>query len=141
MITNAVVIDPMLGVVKADIGIKDGKIVGIGKAGNPHIQDGVDRRLIIGPGTEVHRRRAHDRHRRAAIDTHVHFISPQQAEAALTNGITTLIGGGTGPTDGTNGTTCTPGPWNIAPDAAGRRGACRSTSASWARATAAGPAR
>ncbi|GAA4527581.1 MULTISPECIES: urease subunit alpha [Nonomuraea] len=112
VITNAVVLDPILGVVKGDIGIKDGRIVGIGKAGNPHTQNGVDRRLVIGAGTEV-LAGEHMIATPGAIDPHVHLISPQQAEAALTNGITTLIGGGTGPTDGTRGTTCTPGPWNI----------------------------
>ncbi|WP_326646434.1 urease subunit alpha [Streptosporangium sp. NBC_01755] len=113
VITNAVVIDPMLGIVKGDIGIKDGRIAGIGKAGNPHTQNGVDRRLVIGAGTEV----ISGENLIAtagAIDTHVHFVSPQQAQNALSNGITTLVGGGTGPADGTRGTTCTPGPWNIA---------------------------
>ncbi|MFI6452375.1 urease subunit alpha [Streptosporangium amethystogenes] len=113
VITNAVIIDPVLGIVKGDIGIKDGKIVGIGKAGNPHTQNGVDRRLILGVGTEV----ISGENLIAtagAIDTHVHFISPRQAQNALSNGITTLVGGGTGPADGTRGTTCTPGPWNIA---------------------------
>ncbi|MET8046264.1 MULTISPECIES: urease subunit alpha [unclassified Streptosporangium] len=113
VITNAVVIDPILGIVKGDIGIKNGRIAGIGKAGNPHTQNGVDRRLVIGAGTEV----ISGENLIAtagAIDTHVHFISPQQAQNALSNGITTLVGGGTGPADGTRGTTCTPGPWNIA---------------------------
>ncbi|MEV5824134.1 urease subunit alpha [Spirillospora sp. NPDC052242] len=112
VITNAVIIDPVLGVVKGDIGIKDGRIAGVGKAGNPHTQNGVDRRLIIGAGTEV----ISGENLIAtagAIDTHVHFIAPQQAQHALSNGITTLVGGGTGPADGTRGTTCTPGPWNI----------------------------
>ncbi|QYC40914.1 Urease subunit alpha [Nonomuraea coxensis DSM 45129] len=112
VITNAVVLDPILGVVKGDIGIKDGKIVGIGKAGNPHTQNGVDRRLVIGVGTEV-LAGEHMIATPGAIDPHVHLIAPQQAKNALSNGITTLIGGGTGPTDGTRGTTCTPGPWNI----------------------------
>ncbi|MFI0423589.1 urease subunit alpha [Spongiactinospora sp. 9N601] len=113
VITNALVLDPVLGVVKGDIGIKDGKIAGIGKAGNPHTQNGVDRRLIIGAGTEM----LSGENMIAtpgAIDPHVHLISPQQARQALSNGITTLIAGGTGPTDGTRGCTCTPGPWNIA---------------------------
>ncbi|MFC4112190.1 urease subunit alpha [Nonomuraea zeae] len=112
VITNAVIIDPMLGIVKADIGIKDGRIAGVGKAGNPHTQNGVDRRLIVGAGTEV----ISGENLIAtagAIDTHVHFIAPQQAQHALSNGITTLVGGGTGPADGTRGTTCSPGPWNI----------------------------
>ena len=113
VITNVVVVDPVLGVVKCDIGIKDGMIAGIGKSGNPQIQDGVDPRLVIGPGTEAIAGE-HLIATAGAIDTHVHLISPQQCEQALTNGITTLIGGGTGPTDGSNGTTCTPGPFNIA---------------------------
>ncbi|TDD91063.1 urease subunit alpha [Actinomadura darangshiensis] len=113
VITNVVVIDPVLGVVKGDIGIKDGRIAGVGKSGNPHTQNGVDRRLIIGAGTEV----ISGENLVAtagAIDTHVHFIAPEQAYHALSNGVTTLVGGGTGPADGSRGTTCTPGPWNIA---------------------------
>ncbi len=113
VITNVVVIDPIVGVVKCDIGIKDGFIAGIGKSGNPQTQRGVDARLVIGPGTEVIAGE-HLIATAGAIDTHVHMIAPQQAEHALTNGITTLIGGGTGPTDGANGTTCTPGPFNLA---------------------------
>ena len=112
VITNVVVLDAVLGVVKGDIGVKDGLIVGVGKSGNPRLQSGVDPRLVIGPGTEV----VSGEHLIATaggIDTHIHFIAPQQVQEGLTNGITTLIGGGTGPTDGTNGTTCTPGPWNI----------------------------
>ncbi|MCX5402941.1 urease subunit alpha [Streptomyces sp. NBC_00335] len=112
VITNVVVMDAILGVVKGDLGIKDGFIAGLGKAGNPHTQSGVHPKLVIGPGTEV----ISGEHMIATaggIDTHIHFISPQQAEHGLSNGITTLIGGGTGPSDGTNGTTCTPGPWNI----------------------------
>ncbi|MEV7777451.1 urease subunit alpha [Kitasatospora sp. NPDC088351] len=112
VITNVVVIDPVVGVVKCDIGIKDGFIAGIGKSGNPLTQRNVDPRLVIGAGTEVIAGE-HLIATAGAIDTHVHLIAPQQAEHALTNGITTLIGGGTGPTDGTNGTTCTPGPYNI----------------------------
>jgi urease subunit alpha len=113
VITNAIVLDPFLGVVKGDIGIKDGLIAAVGKAGNPGVQDDIHPDLIIGGGTEVIAGE-HTIVTAGAIDTHVHFIAPQQAEHALTNGITTLFGGGTGPTDGTNGTTCTPGPWNIA---------------------------
>jgi urease subunit alpha len=112
VITNAVVMDPMIGIVKGDIGIKDGRIVGIGKSGNPHTQNGVDRRLIISADTEV----ISGENLVAtpgAIDTHVHFIAPEQAAHALSNGITTLVGGGTGPADGTRGTTCTPGAWNL----------------------------
>jgi urease subunit alpha len=112
VITNAIVLDPILGVVKGDIGIKDGLIAAVGKAGNPGIQDDIHPDLIIGAGTEVIAGE-HTIITAGAIDTHVHFIAPQQAEHALTNGITTLFGGGTGPTDGTNGTTCTPGPWNM----------------------------
>jgi urease alpha subunit len=112
VITGAVVMDPLLGIVKADIGIKDGQIAGIGKAGNPLIMDGVDPALIIGAGTDV----ISGEHLIATpggIDSHIHLISPQQVYTALSNGITTHIGGGSGPTDGTNATTCTPGPWNI----------------------------
>ncbi|MBT2448688.1 urease subunit alpha [Streptomyces sp. ISL-43] len=112
VITNVVVMDAILGVVKGDLGIKDGFIAGLGKAGNPHTQSGVHPKLVIGPGTEV----ISGEHLIATaggIDTHIHFIAPQQAEHGLSNGITTLVGGGTGPSDGTNGTTCTPGPWNI----------------------------
>ncbi|MEU8137381.1 urease subunit alpha [Streptodolium elevatio] len=112
VITNVVVLDAVVGVVKCDIGIKNGFIVGIGKSGNPQTQNGVDPRLVVGPGTEA----ISGEHLIAtagAIDTHVHLISPQQAQQALSNGITTLIGGGTGPSDGTNGTTCTPGPYNL----------------------------
>ena len=106
VITNVVVLDPVLGVLKGDIGVKDGFIAAVGKSGNPHTQNGVHPKLVIGPGTEV----ISGEHLIATaggIDSHIHFISPQQAETALSNGITTLVGGGTGPTDGTNGTTCT----------------------------------
>jgi urease subunit alpha len=113
VITNAIVLDPLLGVVKGDIGIKDGKIAGVGKAGNPGIQDDIHPDLIVGGGTELIAGE-HTIVTAGAIDGHVHLVSPQQAEQALTNGITTLVGGGTGPTDGTNGVTTTPGPWNIA---------------------------
>ncbi len=112
VITSALVIDPVLGVVKGDIGVKDGRIVAVGKAGNPDIMDGVHPALVIGPGTEV----IAGEHMIATpggVDTHIHMIAPQQAWAALSNGITTLLGGGTGPADGTRATTCTPGPWNI----------------------------
>ena len=113
VITNAVILDPVLGVLKGDIGVRNGKIVGIGKAGNPQTQAGVDPRLVVGPGTEL---LAGEHHIATAggIDSHVHYISPEQAQAALSNGITTLFGGGTGPTDGTNGVTSTPGAWNLA---------------------------
>ena len=112
VITNVTIIDPLLGVVKADVGIKDGKIAGIGKSGNPNIMDDVDPDLVTGAATDA----ISGEHlilTAAAIDGHVHFISPQQAEAALSNGITTLIGGGIGPSDGSNGTTITSGVWNI----------------------------
>ncbi|HEY7506249.1 MAG TPA: urease subunit alpha [Nitrososphaera sp.] len=110
VITNAIVMDPVLGIVKADIGIKNGLISGVGKAGNPNVMDGVN--LIAGSGTEVISGE-HTICTPGTIDTHIHFISPQQAIEAICSGTTTMIGGGTGPADGTNATTCTPGPWNI----------------------------
>jgi len=110
VITNAVVFDHK-GIVKADIGIKHGRIAAIGKAGNPDIQPGVD--IIIGPGTEVIAGEGCIA-TPGAIDSHIHFICPQQCEVALMSGVTTMIGGGTGPAAGTNATTCTPGPWNTA---------------------------
>lgn len=109
VITNALIIDHW-GIVKADIGIKNGRIAGIGKAGNPDIQNGVD--IIIGPGTDVIGGEGKII-TAGGIDAHIHFICPQQIEEALSSGITTMLGGGTGPTTGTNATTCTPGPWNI----------------------------
>ena len=112
IITNAVIIDHW-GIVKADIGIKDGIIVGIGKGGNPDLMDGVDPNLIVGASTEVIAGEGKIV-TAGGIDTHVHFISPQQIETALASGITTMIGGGTGPATGTNATTCTPGAWHIA---------------------------
>jgi urease subunit alpha len=113
VITAAVVMDPVLGIVKADIGIKDGRIAGVGQAGNPDVQDGVDPNLIIGAGTEVISGEGLVA-TAGAIDTHVHFLTPDQIPHALSSGVTTLIGGGTGPADGSKGTTCTPGPWNLA---------------------------
>ena len=110
VITNAVVMDPVLGIIKADIGIKDGRIAGVGKAGNPNVMDGVD--MVVGSSTEVIAGE-HTICTPGAIDTHIHFISPQQAIEAICAGTTTMIGGGTGPADGTNATTCTPGPWNL----------------------------
>ncbi len=109
VITNVTIIDHW-GIVKADIGIKDGKIVGIGKAGNPDTMDGVDSNMIIGASTEAHGGE-NLIVTAGGIDTHIHFISPQQIETALYSGITTMIGGGTGPADGTNATTITPGKW------------------------------
>jgi urease subunit alpha len=109
VITNAVILD-WWGIIKADIGIKEGKIFKIGKAGNPFIQDNID--IIIGPGTEVIAGEGMIL-TAGGIDTHIHFICPQQIEAAIASGITTMIGGGTGPATGTNATTCTPGPWYI----------------------------
>ncbi len=113
VITNVIVMDPVLGVIKADIGVKKGRIVGIGKAGNPDTMDGVLPQMVIGPGTEVIAGE-HLIATAGAIDSHIHMISPQQVYEAISNGITTMIGGGTGPADGTNATTCTPGPWYIA---------------------------
>jgi urease subunit alpha len=110
VITNAVVLDHW-GIVKADIGIRDGRIVGLGKAGNPDVQDAVD--IVIGPGTEVIAGEGKIV-TAGAIDAHIHFICPQQVEHALYAGITTMLGGGTGPAHGTLATTCTPGPWHIA---------------------------
>ncbi len=112
VITNVTIIDPVLGVVKADVGVKDGKIAGIGKAGNPNVMDGVSPDLVTGPSTDAISGE-HMILTAAGIDGHVHFCCPQQAENCLSNGITTLIGGGIGPTDGTNGTTITSGAWNL----------------------------
>jgi len=109
VITNALILD-WWGIVKADIGIKDGRIAAIGKAGNPYIQDNVT--IIIGPGTEAIAGEGLIL-TAGGIDTHIHFICPQQIEVAIASGVTTLIGGGTGPAAGTNATTCTPGPWNL----------------------------
>ena len=111
VITSVMIIDHW-GIVKADIGIKDGKIIGIGKAGNPDTMDGVDENMIIGASTEVHGG-AGLIATAGGIDTHIHFICPQLIDHALFSGITTMIGGGTGPADGTNATTVTPGAWNI----------------------------
>ncbi|PXV66318.1 urease subunit alpha [Dysgonomonas alginatilytica] len=111
VITNVIIIDHS-GIVKADLGIKDGKIVGIGKAGNPDTMDGVAPNMIIGASTEVHGGQGLIA-TAGAIDTHIHFICPQQVEHALYSGTTTMIGGGTGPADGTNATTVTPGAWHI----------------------------
>lgn len=109
VITNALILDHW-GIIKADVGIKDGLIAGIGKAGNPDVQPGVD--IIIGPGTEAIAGEGQIL-TAGGIDAHIHFICPQQIEEALMSGVTTMIGGGTGPATGTNATTCTPGPFNI----------------------------
>ena len=109
VLTNALIIDHW-GIVKADIGLKNGRIAAVGKAGNPDTQPGVD--MIIGPGTEIISCEGMIV-TAGGIDTHIHFIAPQQIEEALTSGVTTMIGGGTGPATGTFATTCTPGPWNL----------------------------
>lgn len=112
VITNVTIVDARLGVIKADVGIKDGLIAGIGKSGNPAIMEGVTPNMIVGVSTDAISGE-HLIMTAAGIDSHIHFISPQQAYSALSNGVTTFFGGGIGPTDGTNGTTVTPGPWNI----------------------------
>jgi urease subunit alpha len=112
VITNAVVFDHW-GIVKADIGVKDGQIVKVGKAGNPDTMEGVDPELVVGAATEVIAGE-HLIATAGGIDSHIHFISPQQVYEAISNGITTMIGGGTGPATGTAATTCTPGAWNLA---------------------------
>jgi len=109
VITNALILDHW-GIIKADIGIKDGRIAGVGKSGNPDIQPNVD--IVIGAGTDVIAAEGQIV-TAGGIDAHIHFICPQQVEDALMSGITTMLGGGTGPSAGTNATTCTPGPWNI----------------------------
>jgi urease subunit alpha len=110
VITNALILD-YTGIIKADIGIRDGRIAGIGKAGNPDVQPGVD--IIIGPGTEIIAGEGNII-TAGGIDAHIHWICPQQVEDALYSGVTSMLGGGTGPAAGTNATTCTPGPWHIA---------------------------
>lgn len=109
VITNALILDHW-GIVKADVGIKNGRVAGIGKAGNPDTQAGVD--IVIGPGTEAIAGEGCIL-TAGGIDAHIHFICPQQVDEALMSGVTTMLGGGTGPATGTNATTCTPGPWNI----------------------------
>ena len=109
VITNALIVDHW-GIVKADVGLKDGRIVGIGKAGNPDTQPGVD--IIIGPGTEVIAGEGKIL-TAGGVDAHIHFICPQQIDEALMSGVTTMLGGGTGPAHGTLATTCTPGPWHL----------------------------
>ena len=110
VIANALILDHW-GVVKADVGIRDGRIAGVGKAGNPDTQPGVD--IVIGPGTEAIAGEGLIL-TAGAVDSHIHFICPQLVEEALASGVTTMLGGGTGPAAGTNATTCTPGPWHIA---------------------------
>ena len=112
VITNAIVMDPLIGILKADIGVKDGLIAGVGKAGNPNVMDGVYNNMIVSSNTDVVSGE-HTICTPGTIDTHIHFISPQQAIEAICSGTTTMIGGGTGPSEGTKATTCTPGPWNI----------------------------
>jgi len=109
VITNALIVDHW-GIVKADVGIKDGRIFAIGKAGNPDVQDNVN--IVIGPSTEAIAGEGQIL-TAGGVDSHIHFICPQQVEEALMSGVTTMLGGGTGPATGTNATTCTPGPWNI----------------------------
>ncbi len=109
VITNALIVDHW-GIVKADVGLKDGRIVAVGKAGNPDTQPGVD--IVIGPGTEAIAGEGRIL-TAGALDVHIHFICPQQVDEALMSGVTTMLGGGTGPATGTNATTCTPGPWHI----------------------------
>ena len=111
VLTNALILD-YWGIVKADIGVRNGKIVGIGKSGNPNIMDGVSDRMIVGAGTEVIAAEGMIV-TPGGLDVHIHFICPQQIDEALSSGVTTMIGGGTGPATGTNATTCTPGVWNI----------------------------
>src|SRR6202161_2084801 len=110
VITNALIVD-YWGIVKADIGLRDGRIAAIGKAGNPDVQPGVD--IVVGPGTEVIAGEGKII-TAGGIDSHIHMICPQQAEYALYDGVTTMVGGGTGPAAGTSATTCTPGPWHLA---------------------------
>jgi urease subunit alpha len=109
VITNVVIVDHT-GIVKADVGLRDGRIVGIGKAGNPDVQPGVD--IVVGPSTEAIAGEGKIL-TAGAMDCHIHFICPQQIEEALMSGVTTMLGGGTGPATGTNATTCTPGAWHI----------------------------
>src|ERR671912_1123912 len=109
VITNAVVLDHW-GVVKCDVGLRDGRIFKLGKAGNPDVQPGVD--IVVGPGTEVIAGEGRIL-TAGGFDSHIHFICPQQIEEALMAGLTSMLGGGTGPAAGTNATTCTPGPWHM----------------------------
>src|ERR1700719_3985216 len=110
VITNALILDHW-GIVKADVGLRDGRIAAIGKAGNPDIQPGID--IVIGPGTEIIGGEGRIL-TAGGVDAHIHFISPQQIEESLYSGMTTMLGGGTCPASGTLATPCTPGPWHIA---------------------------
>jgi urease subunit alpha len=112
VLTNALILDHW-GIVKADIGVRDGKIAGIGKAGNPNLMEGVSTGMIVGAATEVIAAEGMIV-TAGGLDVHIHFICPQQVDESLSSGVTTMIGGGTGPATGTNATTCTPGSWNIA---------------------------
>ncbi len=112
VITSVIVMDPILGIVKADIGVRGGRIVGIGQAGNPYVQDGVDPALVVGTGTQVIAGEGLVA-TAGAVDTHVHFISPEQVQDGLSSGVTTFLGGGTGPEDGARGTNATPGAGNL----------------------------
>ena len=112
VITNATILDAVQGVIKADLGVKDGRIAGIGHGGNPLIQDGIDPVMVVGAGTEVIAGEGMIL-TAGGFDGHIHFICPQQIEEALASGVTSMVGGGTGPATGTNATTCTPGSWNI----------------------------
>ncbi|MFP6901276.1 MAG: amidohydrolase family protein, partial [Opitutales bacterium] len=112
VITNATILDATQGVIKADVGVKEGRIAGIGHAGNPLIQDGIGEDMVVGAGTEVIAGEGMIL-TAGGYDSHVHFICPQQIDEALASGLTTMTGGGTGSATGTNATTCTPGAWNI----------------------------
>ena len=112
VVTNATILDPILGVIKADVGVKDGRISGVGHGGNPLIQDGVSESMVVGAGTEVIAGEGMIL-TAGGYDSHIHFICPQQIEEAIASGLTTMTGGGTGPATGTNATTCTPGSWNL----------------------------
>ena len=133
VITNVVVLDHW-GIVKCDVGIKDGRIAALGKAGNPDVMDGVDPALEIGPTTEIIAGEGRIL-TAGGIDCHVHFICPQIVDEAVAAGMTTLIGGGTGPAEGTRATTCTPSPWAIREMLLAMDAACRSTCCCSARAT------
>lgn len=113
VITNATIVDAVTGICKADVGLRDGRIAGIGKSGNPWVMSGVTPGMIVGASTEVI---AGENHilTAGAIDAHIHFICPQQVGVAIASGVTTMLGGGTGPASGTNATTCTPGAWHLA---------------------------